>query len=224
MLVKSEKSSKPEGFVVYSKTLQSALLLPDDSAGRVLKAAARLFLTGEAPGGLELSEKIVLSLFTGDIDSALIHHAEVCARNQRIAANRKAPSVTSRHESLPVAPNRTEIEPNRKEPKRTESKESKADRPPTRPYGQYGWVKLTDEQHAKLLKDLGQEELERCIAYVDESAQATGNKNKWKDWNLTLRKCHRDGWGVRPQYQQRAQNQSIELEKRYKMMGDWANE
>jgi len=92
MLVKSEKSSKPDGFVIYSKTLQSALLLPDNSAGRVLKAAARLFLTGEAPEGLELSEEIVLSLFTGDIDSALTHHAEVCARNQRIAANRRAPS------------------------------------------------------------------------------------------------------------------------------------
>ena len=61
--------------------------------------------------------------------------------------------------------------------------------------GQYGWVKLTDTQYAKLLDDLGQEELDRCIRYVDESAQQTGNKNKWKDWNLTIRKCHRNGWG-----------------------------
>ena len=130
--MKINDSGKPGGFVVYDKTLQSALLLPDESAGRVLKAAARLFLTGEAPEGLELSETIVLSLFTGDIDNAITHHEEICARNRRIAANRKAPGVTSRDESLPVAPNRTEIEPNRKEPKRTEPKESKADRPPTR--------------------------------------------------------------------------------------------
>ena len=123
---------KPDGFVIYSKSLQSSQLLPDESAGRVLKAAARLFLTGEMTDGLELSEQIVLSLFAGDIEGSLSHHAEVCARNQRIAANRRAPSVTSRDESLPVAPNRTEIEPNRKEPKRTEPKESKADRPPTR--------------------------------------------------------------------------------------------
>lgn len=61
--------------------------------------------------------------------------------------------------------------------------------------GEYGWVKLTDEQYTKLEQDLGEEELLRCIRYVDESAQQTGNKNKWKDWNLVIRKCNRDGWG-----------------------------
>lgn len=63
-------------------------------------------------------------------------------------------------------------------------------------HGQYQWVKLTDEEYSRLLADLGEAELARCIAYVDEAAQSTGNKNKWKDWNITLRKCHRDGWGL----------------------------
>ena len=40
-------------------------------------------------------------------------------------------------------------------------------------------------------------ELLRCIEYIDESAQLTGNKNKWKDWNLVIRKCSRDKWGIR---------------------------
>jgi len=64
-------------------------------------------------------------------------------------------------------------------------------------YGEYGWVKLTDAQYAKLLHDLGQSELDRCIKYVDESAQGNSNKNKWSDWNLIIRKCHREQWGVR---------------------------
>lgn len=64
-------------------------------------------------------------------------------------------------------------------------------------FGQFGWVKLTQKEHSGLLRDLGEAELNRCIAYVDESAQATANKNGWKDWNLVLRKCHRDGWGMR---------------------------
>ena len=63
-------------------------------------------------------------------------------------------------------------------------------------HGQYQWVKLTVEEYSRLLADLGEAELARCIAYVDEAAQSTGNKNKWKDWNLTIRKCHRDGWGL----------------------------
>ena len=80
--------------------------------------------------------------------------------------------------------------------------ESTADKPPapTKPprksHGEFGWVKLTDEEYNRLLNDLGEAEVSRCIAYVDESAQSTGNKNKWKDWNLVLRRCHREGWGL----------------------------
>ena len=59
----------------------------------------------------------------------------------------------------------------------------------------YGWVKLTDAQYNKLLDDLGEAELKRCIQYVDERAQLTGNKSRYKDWNLALRNCNRGGWG-----------------------------
>ena len=68
-------------------------------------------------------------------------------------------------------------------------------KPEKHKYGTYGWVRLTDAQYAKLVKDLGQAELDRCIAYVDESAQSNSNKNKWSDWNLVIRKCNREGWG-----------------------------
>lgn len=69
-------------------------------------------------------------------------------------------------------------------------------KPVRKKYGRYGWVKLTDEEYSRLSNDLGETELKRCIAYVDESAQSTGNKNKWRDWNLVLRRCHRDRWGL----------------------------
>ena len=78
----------------------------------------------------------------------------------------------------------------------TEPEEPK--KPTAHKYGEYGWVLLTDDQYSKLVADIGEDNAKRCIAYVDESAQGTGNKNKWKDWNLVVRKCHREGWGVRP--------------------------
>lgn len=74
-----------------------------------------------------------------------------------------------------------------------------ADKPPAparKKYGSFGWVKLTDEEHSRLVAELGEQEAQRCIDYIDEAAQSTGNKNKWKDWNLVIRKCHRDGWGL----------------------------
>lgn len=65
------------------------------------------------------------------------------------------------------------------------------------PHGEYGWVKLTDTQYARLVKDMGKQEADRCIDYVDTSAQSNSNKNKWTDWNLVVRRCHRENWGHR---------------------------
>jgi hypothetical protein len=61
-------------------------------------------------------------------------------------------------------------------------------------FGEFGWVKLTKEQYAKLADRLGYEELQRCITYVDEAAQSTGNRNRWKDWYLMVRRCHENQW------------------------------
>ena len=73
------------------------------------------------------------------------------------------------------------------------------DRPevPRHKHGAHGWVRLTEEEYARLIDDLGEEELTRCIDYIDESAQMHGNKNKWRDWNLVIRKCSRERWGIR---------------------------
>jgi hypothetical protein len=186
MLVKSEKSSKPDGFVIYSKTLQSALLLPDDSAGRVLKAAARLFLTGEAPEGLELSEEIVLSLFTGDIDSALTHHAEVCARNQRIAANRRAPSVTSRDESLPVAPN---TNPNSSSNTNQNSKDGAAS-PPTRTR----FIPPSVEEIAAYCHERQNGiDARRFFDYYTANGWTQGRGKPIRDWRAAVRTWERGG-------------------------------
>lgn len=81
--------------------------------------------------------------------------------------------------------------------------DTEPEKPIFRKYGEYGWVRLTDDQYKKLVEDIGEDNAKRCIAYVDESAQGTGNKNKWKDWNLVVRKCHREGWGVKSWNQNR---------------------
>ena len=64
-------------------------------------------------------------------------------------------------------------------------------------FGEYGWVKLKPEDYSRLISDYGESELKRAIRYIDESSQSSGNKNKWKDWNLVVRRCIREGWGAR---------------------------
>ena len=178
--MKAEK--KPEGFVIYSKSLQSALLLPDEQAGRVLKAAARLFLMDEAPEELELSEEIVMSLFKGDIEDSINHHAEVCARNQRIAANRKAPSVTTHDESLPVEPNRTEIESNRNETNIIESKKE-ADKPPRATRFTPPSVKEVEAYCAERRNSV---DPQRFVDFYASKGWKVGS-NTMKDWRAAVR-------------------------------------
>ena len=92
--------------------------------------------------------------------------------------------------------------------------ESPAEEPQRHRHGANGWVLLTDEQYKKLLHDLGPAELERCITYVDESAQITKNKNGWKDWNLLIRKCHREQWGAKHP-KQKASEQPVQRKKTF---------
>lgn len=91
-------------------------------------------------------------------------------------------------------------------------------------YGAYGWVRLSDEEYDRLLNELGKTELERCIAYVDESAQGNGNKNKWKDWNLVIRKCSRDRWGIQQRDGQRQSSGASAMDDLQKLHQIYASE
>ena len=62
-------------------------------------------------------------------------------------------------------------------------------------HGTYGWVKLTATECNRLVAEYGEETVNRYIDVVDEKAQMTGNKNKWKDWNLTVRNAIKQQWG-----------------------------
>ena len=65
-------------------------------------------------------------------------------------------------------------------------------------YGEFGWIKLTDGQYGDLRQRMGEEELRRCITHVDELTQSTGNRNRWKDWYILIRRCHEQQWYVPP--------------------------
>lgn len=155
---------------------------------------------------------------------------------ERVAAYRQRKRLASgQEEECNVTCNATVTQSNATEEEEEEDieKENKsvcgADAPPPdeslkkkkpirKKYGQYGRVLLTDEEHARLLKDLGNEELSRCIQYIDESAQSTGNKNGWKDWNLVLRRCSKQKWGLG--YNARAAPTKISANKEYEQE-DW---
>lgn len=61
-------------------------------------------------------------------------------------------------------------------------------------YGFYGRVLLTDEEHKKLNEEFTEDYIIKIIKYLDEYIQSNNNKNKYKDFNLVIRKAIRENW------------------------------
>ena len=184
-----------ESFNAYHSYLDAMEELNDAERGRLFTALLIYSSTGEAPE-LRGNERFVFPSMKSQIDRDIGKYKRKCEKNR---ANGERANGTERQrtgangtECPPTAPQGQGQGQGQGQPSNEGDKSAKT----RHAHGQYGWVKLTDDEYARLLADFGETELARCIAYVDESAQATGNKNRWKDWNLTVRKCHRDGWGL----------------------------
>ena len=69
-------------------------------------------------------------------------------------------------------------------------------------YGQYQTVLLTDEEYDRLVKEFGKPYIYEVISRIDEYKKMNGNKNKWKEDNLVIRKAIREKWtmlkGINP--------------------------
>lgn len=124
--------------------------------------------------------------------------------------------------STPISDAETMVETTQRKAKKSKVKEIKEEKevsvdtpalssiqskPLKHKFGAYGWVKLSDAEYERLIKDLSEPEVKRLIQYVDEYAQSTGNKQRYKDWNLVIRKAKREGWGQK-HFDQRSVDQA----------------
>lgn len=215
-----------EGFVVYHEILKWMDSYDDAERGRLFTAMLKYSMTGEDPE-LRGNERFLWPAIEAKIDESKKSYEKTCFKNKKNAEKRydNVPDDATACDRMPPHATACDSVPNVPTGTITITEtitetETETIRERTHAHGEYGWVKLTDEQYQRLLTDLGQEELDRCIKYVDESAQSTGNRNKWKDWNLTVRKCHRDGWGRKKQITSKAGD----LSDSYSMMERWASE
>ncbi len=197
----TKKDRRPEWFKFWRRNRKTLDIeqLDLESRGRIFTNMMRYFDDDEAMM-LEMTplESAMFNVLKINVDDSFDEVEETSTRNRANANKRWHATACDRIPSDADGCDRMQPDATHAEYRRqnTEDRIQKTeDRGQKNTYGEYGWIKLTDEQYQKLQEDLGQAELDRCIRYIDESAQSTGNKNKWKDWNLVIRKCSRDGWG-----------------------------
>ena len=206
------KNNRPMWFKMFLNLKALIDSVPDETVGKAIKAIFTYFDSKEI---VEM-DPLVFAIFSSlkpYVDESFSDFELTRARNMENIKSRWGKSCTtgtSCINSLPLDTKNTEAEAEAEtEEDKRESvcapaapptpSEPKKSKPVRHERGRYGWVKLSDEEYSRLSNELGESELERCIAYVDESAQSTGNKNKWRDWNLVVRKCHKQGWGMNQQ-------------------------
>lgn len=191
---------KQEKLVLFPEVYTNAVKMTDAQFGVLMRSVFEYRFEGRAYEGDDLAVDVSFRTVAGQID----RYAEICETNSSNAKGEED-SVTETNEiqgnTAERSQNRQNTPPNpipNPYPFPNSSKDKTAEKPPTpvrKEFSRYGWVKLTQEEYDRLVADWGEAEARRCIAYVDESAQSTKNKNKWRDWNLVVRRCHRDGWG-----------------------------
>ncbi len=187
-----------EYFCAYHSLLEGLQAFSDAECGRLFRACLKYSSEGTT-AELSGNERFIWPMLKNMIDRDKEAYSEKCETNRLNGEkggrpkNQKNPTVFSETEKT----QEKEKEEDKEEDKDKEKEESPSEKERAHKHGEYGWIRLTETQYRRLVDDLGREELDRCIQYIDESAQRTGNKNKWKDWNLTIRKCAREGWGLK---------------------------
>lgn len=182
-----------DSFVFYRSFRDAISEMTDENKLATLLAICDYALYGVEPKLKDAMARAVFTVARPSID------ANKARRDNGKKGGRPKKPMVSDSENLWFSKNES-TETETESESVSESGAKGADKPPTptrNTFGEYGWIKLTDAEHSKLLTDLGQAEFDRCVAYIDESAQTSGNKNKWRDWNLVLRRCAREGWGRR---------------------------
>ncbi len=173
----ARRKERPDGFVVYGKSLFALTQLPDELAGQAVKAAARFFLCGEEAQNLDLAAQIVYGLLQADIKEGLGKFSETVERNRAIAQGRRL--VTTRDDSSPVAPKREESEKKRIETKR----ECGTAEPPA----PARFVPPTEEEVRRYAEEQGLQI--DCAGFCDYYAARGWNagKSAMQDWRAAVR-------------------------------------
>ena len=209
--------AKQETLTIFPEIEDTTKMMSNEQFGELMRAVMAYRFRGEEYTGKDVAVNVAFQFMSSQVDrSETAKAARSKAAQGRWTGKGDAEGMQT--DAKPMQSDANDMQndaegmqtdapfqsyPVQSSPIQSIPKESKADKPPAptkqarKSYGVFGWVKLTDEEYSRLLNDLGEAEVKRCIAYVDEAAQTTGNKNKWRDWNLVLHKCNRDGWGLK---------------------------
>lgn len=88
-------------------------------------------------------------------------------------------------------------------------------------YGDYKRVELTQNEYQKLCDDFGKDFIDNQITLLDEYVESNNNKNKYKNFNLVLRKSIRENWFIKQSFsttKEKKSNNTISTDDLYALL------
>ena len=208
--------SKEENLILFPEVEMLAGHLTHAQFGRLILAVMAYVYRGEVYEGSDKMVRVCFDVVINQVERgrAVSKERAKAAKSRWSKDAEECNDVQTCANDAPVQSNPDQSSPDQSSPAPSENKNSedttccKKGKPspgaaapsPTKKisFGKFGWVRLSRREYEALEQQLGTEELERCIAYLDQSCQTTGNKNRWKDFGLVIRKCSEEGWGKQP--------------------------
>lgn len=100
------RKTHPDGFILFAQSMRAIEVLPDEAAGRAIKAACAYFISGKEMEETQSMEFLAYSVLKMDVDAALARFRETCDRN-RENRNHQSPLVAGGYQNK-AEQNRTE--------------------------------------------------------------------------------------------------------------------
>lgn len=183
----AKKSKRPSWFKLWLHHKPLFEAVPDDVAGRAVKAALQYFATGEVIQ-LDQLETVVFTSLKADIDDAHADYLRDVENGRKggrpKTSDEKKPTVKEGNQPLPMV---TEGEGEGEGEGEKEEKGVKADKPPTRHRFSpptVDDVKAYCQEHGYSV-DAG-----RFVDYYESNGWMVG-RNKMKDWKAAVRSWNR---------------------------------
>lgn len=193
-----KRKERPDGIVLYAQSLKTLQLLPDEAAGKAIKAAVAYFTAGAEMEADQTMEYLAFSILKLDVDAACDRFREKCEQNRRNrnSGDQPSPVVTNGDQNRNEL-KKTELNQIKSEPKGSEPKKGAAQPPAPAPArDENSLIFLSDEDYEALKKELGDVELARVINYLSTYCRSSGKR--YNDWPFVIRRASAEKWGVKP--------------------------
>lgn len=195
-----------KGVVMYYDLLEQLKDFTDEQFGKITRAMIKYDRDGIEPQFNDIEIRLAFNILKPTIDRNKQEYKEKCDKNRENINKRWKKQDTNEYDCIRMNTNYTDIDIDKdkeidKDNNKKEIDKEKVEQSPTHTqsfkeekhkYGEFGWVKLTDTEYKRLASEFSN--IDEIIDGVDKYVQMTQNKNKYKDWNLVIRKAIREQW------------------------------